>query len=126
MKNYICEYSCQSSGRSNSQGRDSPSAPKSTNGSELDKGVEEKSVLQTLNTIAYGFVRGEDTGSSRRRYACQVMEVEGFPAKIHRVLEKVAGTKITFSQKDSIEIHPYDKDIMVITSYCVEWEINVC
>lgn len=81
-------------------------------------------MCHTLNTIVRGFVGGMETSFSCRRYARQLLSVEGSPASSDLGENKTMDSRITFSEKDSTSIHPRDNDPMVITVKCDHWEIN--
>lgn len=59
---------------------------------------EDRSISHTLKE---GFLGSGETISSRRRYAHQVMIVEGLPIKTIPILKKVVEPKVTYFVKGS-------------------------
>ena len=62
---------------------------------------EDRSISHTLNIISEGFLGSGETIPSRRRYAHQVMIVEGLPIKTIPILKKVVEPKVTYFAKGS-------------------------
>lgn len=80
-------------------------------------------IRPTLNTIAGGFAKGEQTSSTSRRYARQVLNIEDLPKELNQGEPKILQIDINFF-KDTIGIHPHNEDPMVITIRCDQWEIR--
>lgn len=71
----------------------------------------------TLKTIARGFTRGGETSSTCKRYARQILNMEGIPEDESGGSPEVV---ITFLEKDASEIHPHNDGPMVIAVKCEE------
>lgn len=95
---------------SNSQGRDAFGSHGSKKGKESSKGAR-KNLCATMQRIHWG----GDTSSARRRYAHQILTIKGLPNNSD--LDEMCAPKyeITFSDRNTIDIHPHDNDPMVIT-----------
>lgn len=85
---------------------------------------EDKTIHNTLNTIAWGFIGGRDTSSTRRRHICQILTIEGSTISSNLGKMESPESEITFFEKDAPCIHLNDNDHMVITIRCDNWEIK--
>lgn len=52
------------------------------------------------------------------------MIVEGSPVNPNLGMKETLESDITISGKDTAEIYPHDKDFIVITIRCDDWEIK--
>lgn len=71
-----------------------------------------------LNTITGGFVWDGETSSARKRYAFQVLNIEGLPRAMMKDVTRTLEIEIAFSKKDAGGIHPFKNDSMVIIFRC--------
>lgn len=69
-------------------------------------------INHTLNIITRGFIRAGDTNYVQKIYTLQMLAINGLP------VDPKAGApedKITFFERDSSDIHPYNDGLMVIS-----------
>lgn len=77
-----------------------------------------------LNTIKGGFSRGEETNSAQRRYMLNILSSKNLPEVKIEVMHQMPEATITFLEKDTTDILPYNEYPMVITLKCEDWEIK--
>lgn len=81
-------------------------------------------MYHTLKTIAGGFIGGQETNSSRKRYARQILSVENLPQVNMEGELEASEAKTAFSEKYATDIHTHKDDTMVIVVKREDWEIN--
>lgn len=74
----------------------------------------------TVNTIVGGFAGDGETSSAHKRYACHILNIEDLSNYVNGGEMKISRVEIAFSEKDVVNIHPYNDDPMVIIVTCDE------
>ena len=106
--------------RSPPRGDISSENPPQKKGKNTHEVREARVTRHTLNTIVGGFTGGGETGSSRKRYAWEVMHIRQNP-----LLEEDENSIVTsFSRKDVEGVLAHKNDPMVIKVQIHDWSVK--
>lgn len=81
-------------------------------------------MYHTLKTIEGGFFGDGETNSVRRKYACQILTIEGSPTSSDMAELEAIEYEISFFEKNVADTHPHDDNPVVITVRCDNWKIK--